>query len=488
MSTRLVQDRRGATAILFALAIIPLLAAVGGAADFGRMLRAQSALQEISDSAALSAASGLEADEASLKLAAERFIRANHREDSSIRNVQLTGFDLSEEGLISVSVGGDLPATFMSIFGFDTLDVGSTSVVARGYPGQVELVLVLDNTWSMSEADATGATKIKSLKSSANMLVDELKKDKNADIKLGVVPYSDYIHIPTKYRNESWLDVPDDYQVKTEKVCETKTTKQICTKTQVGSKKTCTRTVDGVEESYDCTKYDTSCKTVDVPPYESCKGGSTTNYKWFGCIASRKEGTLRLTDASPSTPYPGILNTSQRCLNEVQPLTDNSGQVKAAINSMIINIGGYKPSTYIPAGMVWGINLLSPSKPFTEGAAYDDENRAPRKVIVLMTDGENTLRFQSSDGLHVSPSGSTSKKAQQIEETDADTVALCDYAKSQKIEIFTIAFAVDQASAQDVLESCASGPDHYFDAVDAGALQSAFSSIARSLREIRLVQ
>ena len=48
-------DRRGAVAIITALALIPLLLATGGAIDFGRITVMRSELQQAVDSAALAA-------------------------------------------------------------------------------------------------------------------------------------------------------------------------------------------------------------------------------------------------------------------------------------------------------------------------------------------------------------------------------------------------------------------------------------------------
>ena len=43
--------------------------------------------------------------------------------------------------------------------------------------------------------------------------------------------------------------------------------------------------------------------------------------------------------------------------------------------------------TFGNIGMVWGWRMLSPEAPFTEGVPW--ENQAWRKVIVMMTDGDN---------------------------------------------------------------------------------------------------
>jgi len=155
---------------------------------------------------------------------------------------------------------------------------------------------------------------------------------------------------------------------------------------------------------------------------------------------------------------------------------------------MIINRGSYKPNTYIPAGLVWGVNMLSPKAPFTEGAAYDPKNLKPRKAIVLMTDGENTLKFNPSNGRHYGFSSDAATAAKEFRTVNAETVRICDYAKQNNIEIFSVAFMVDNSDARTMLQTCASDPDHYFDASDNERLTVAFGKISESLSLVRLAR
>ena len=46
-------------------------------------------------------------------------------------------------------------------------------------------------------------------------------------------------------------------------------------------------------------------------------------------------------------------------------------------------------NTVLPEGLAWGWRVLSPTVPFTQGAAYNDKKW--RKVVVFMTDGENDV-------------------------------------------------------------------------------------------------
>jgi hypothetical protein len=93
------------------------------------------------------------------------------------------------------------------------------------------------------------------------------------------------------------------------------------------------------------------------------------------------------------------------------------------------------------------------------------------------------MHFKASDGTHQK----TTNKG-LITTTDNDTSKLCDYAKSKKIEVFTVAFAVTDADTKTMLQGCASGSDHYYDATDSAALAAAFQAIGQSLTSLRLSQ
>ena len=58
-SGRLLTDRRGVVAILFALALPPLLLATGAAVDFARVGMLKTTMQSVADGAALAGASAL---------------------------------------------------------------------------------------------------------------------------------------------------------------------------------------------------------------------------------------------------------------------------------------------------------------------------------------------------------------------------------------------------------------------------------------------
>ncbi|HEY0102879.1 MAG TPA: pilus assembly protein TadG-related protein [Brevundimonas sp.] len=467
--------------MIFALALPVLVMMVGGGIDFFRAYTARSSAQGAVDAAVLAAAASRDQALPAAERVAETYLMQNLNFQYLDRQIQ-SAVDQPVESHLRLRMTGAVKPLFLGIIGVTSLPVTVTATATRGTADKVELALVLDNTWSMSDSDGAGGVRITSLKSAARTLVDELMRREDGNVKIGVVPYADYVNVGTANRNQPWISVPADYDTTSARVCTTRTTRNQCTR---GTPKTCNRKVDGVSENYDCTPQ--TCKVVDVAPYETCSGGGTTRYRWYGCVGSRTEGIFRLNDQRPDKRYPGLLSTSQNCLTPITPLTSQKSVVTSAIQNLVINVGSYRPLTYIPTGVIWGVNMLSPSLPLAEGSAYHSENRNPRKIMVLMTDGENTLRFDASNGRHSTPSGGNAGVT-QLRATNTDTAAICDYAKEQNIEIFTVAFAVSSSTARDLLEGCASGSDHYFDARDANSLRSAFSSIAASINKVRLVQ
>lgn len=495
MFKRFLGARGGNFATVTAVASLPLILAAGVAVDYTRYLSAEKHLQDVADAAALAIAASDEKDESKLRALADSFVSGNYS-DSRIHELSVASLDLSEDQ-VDLAVQGRLPTTFMGIVHYDWLDVRASSLAVRAVTGSVELALVLDNTESM-----TYDNKIGTLKIAASNLATELYRNKDADVRIALVPYAEQINIGTNNRTASWLSVPPNYSKTTTTSKEgywhqpMKNTDQCKTWKEAGSRLV---EKDGiwVTETWDrsCTAYVQvpNGDRVWIPPTTTT---TTTNYKWYGCIGARvNNGKLVLNDESPNIKYPGYVWTSQKCLTEIVPLTSDERKIQTAITGMITSRSGYVPQTFIPNGMMWGINVLSSSEPYSEGLTYDPGNQRPRKVIVLMTDGLNTRRINLTGTLNTNYldggaliGDTNSANAAQRVQTNTDTTTLCNYAKTNNIEIFTVAFKVDDGAAKTMLQGCATDAEHYYDATDSAALLAAFSGIARSLSQVRLAR
>ncbi|WIJ24051.1 TadE/TadG family type IV pilus assembly protein [Devosia sp. RR2S18] len=431
---RFGKDTSGAFATIFGVMAIVLFAVAGAAVDYTFWMTARSAAQHAADAGALAGATSRERDSAKLRLVVAGFANPALERWPGIALESVTYTPATEQ--VETTVTGSVETYFIRLVGIDTLAVQARSVAERAQGGRLELALVLDNTGSMSGSAGSGSTKIEALKDATNQLLDEVLADSRAEVMVSVVPYSEYVNVGLVNRSQPWMDVEDDYRIR---VCD----------------------------------YWWSCRYV--------------YYKWYGCALSRI-GALRLSDEQSYTDYIGHMGTSQRCNTPIVPLTDQEHTLRAAVNGMEISWGGSTLYTYIPSGLLWGINVLSPTVPFDQGHTYDPENIDPRKVMVLMTDGENTLRYNEKDGTHVHPSGRASEQESQLRETNADTERLCEYAKGRNIEVFTVAFGDLDEEADDMLEDCATSTNHYHDAANADALKLAFKKIAEMLADVRVVQ
>ncbi len=481
--------------MMFALAAPVLALIVGFGIDLARHQVARVAAQSAVDAAVLAAAASGVKDLDGMKTIVESYLKANAEPGTQHVNPGYTVTVTQENATqIKVVLHGEVNAFFGGLIGMSKLPVNVNGVAERGAADGVELVMVLDNTWSMS-ASAGGATRIEALKSSARILTNALMTSGADDVRFGIVPYAEYVNVGTGNRSASWLSVPADYSTTSTpapKVCtQVPVTTTTCSGGVLG---TCTRYADGVPETYSCWTTPQTCTTTPVVPArtkESCTGGGnpvTTNYRWYGCVYSRNSGSLRLNDTRPEVKYTGFLGTSQTCLNPILTLTDQKSTVISAINGLVVNVGSYRPETHIPSGLIWGVNVLSPTEPFTQAHAYSEGNRSPRKIMVLMTDGENTLRYNAADGRHLTLSTNAGTAATQKAATNKDVADICVYAKSQGIEIYTVALSVTSETARSMLRTCASAEDHYFDASDSATLEAAFTGIAASINAVRLVR
>lgn len=481
MRPSFLRKKDGATAMTFAITLPVAALAAGVAVDTGKLIAARDNLQQVTDSASLAVARTNLVNEVDLK----NFIRSHIRSttNENLTNIDVGNVTIDRDNNIFVTTKGVYSTNFMGLAGVNTINVTVNTKVVRTFPGRVEVALVLDNTYSMSLATPGGGTRMAALKNASEVLINELEADPSGKVWMAVVPYADYVNVGTGNRGQPWVSVPLD--VVDRGTCTINTTRQNC-RGGVVRQKTCTRITDGVPVTYSCPEVlvPQTCTTVSVRPYETCVGGTTS--KWFGCVGSRTVGTLRLTDDQTLVPYPGRMGTRRLCPGPILPLTNDFDRVRSSIAAMSPSSTLYEPLTYLPAGLVWGLNVLSPSAPFTQGRSYDRENIEPRKVMVFMTDGENTLRFNGTTGSHDPLNGDPAIAATQRTTTDNETQILCTNAKNRGIEIFTVGLGVTDPQALNLLKSCASDLNHHFDATDTASIEAAFRAIAANLRAIRL--
>jgi Flp pilus assembly protein TadG len=194
---RLLRQDRGNTAITFAFALLPMLAAIGLAVDGGRVYLVKSQLSSAVDVTALTAAR-LYTD-VNRDAKAKEFFAANFSADRGDVKLNPIVIDASIQGAtktVVVTASADMPTYFMRIFGMTTVTVNERAKAARtDYP--IELVMALDNTGSMVKNAGGGISRLAALKTAANTLIDSIfgGKEENPNVRVGIVPYTSYVNV-----------------------------------------------------------------------------------------------------------------------------------------------------------------------------------------------------------------------------------------------------------------------------------------------------
>jgi Flp pilus assembly protein TadG len=469
----------GTVMFVFAAVLLPLMALVGGAIDYGRMQRAKGQLEAAADAAVLAAQMQYSLDKSVdySRIVADYIAKNMSSDDKKldIINPAVETVTMSDDGEMVVRIGGSVRMTFLTLLGLDSFHIGVESAAKVG-GSAIEVALVLDNTGSML------GSKIEALKAAAKDLVNAVMvKENDEKVKVALVPFAAQVNIGLDNRNEPGLDIPANYSV-----TPSGTT---CWNTYPNSTQSCTpSTVTGTcwndGSSYSCEQTEWTCTGDPGDPVEECSNYSTQYYSWYGCMGSRAPA-LAVTDEDYGTQgVPGIMSTWNDC--SVAPLirlTNNKGTIISGIEAM--NASGY---TYIPGGLSWGWRVLSPQAPFSDGVAYS--NKGVRKVIVLMTDGANTrsaVKVDDNSTQHHASSDVYFHTGWDVGVANNVTTAVCDNIKAAGMMLYTVSFDVaGDPGIQELLQSCAGNGGKYFNADDNVELADAFRQIGLALLNLRL--
>src|SRR3954453_11404554 len=203
---RFARDERGNIAIIFAIALLPVLSFVGAAIDYSRAAHARTAMQGALDSAALMVAKNLSdgkitADQVPTAGAAYFAALYTHTGSQNVKaSATYTANNGGKGSTVTMAASGEIKSQFMQIAGFPTLDfsVGSTSTWGNNL---LRIALVLDNTGSMA------GTKISNLKTASKNLVDKLGALAKTprDVMLSVIPFASAVNVGIDKVSATWL-------------------------------------------------------------------------------------------------------------------------------------------------------------------------------------------------------------------------------------------------------------------------------------------
>jgi len=447
--------------VIFAVVLLPMLLTVGAAVDYSSAMRMRTNLTSSLDSAALSVAvaktsgQNVNLTDAALTQAVQKALQGALGQYSTNANITPTA-TIDGSGALAATAQFSVPTRIMGLVGIHSINVTAATRVAMP-AGPVELAMVLDTTGSMAGA------KIAALQSAATNLTNAMFSIPNAatNVKMAVVPFTDYVNIGLADRNSSWLTGAQDYTTPASGSCQDYPN-MVCTGGYTTVNSTCT--TDGITSA--CSYQDCNGFTQQGT-YQWCPSAST--YTWYGCVGSRTlpaDVGASADVADATNPVPALLNYS--CSTPLQRLTNNQATVQTAINGLTA-----WGETYIAPALLWGWRVLSPYTPYADGAAY---NSRTRKYIVLMTDGYNTHSPNYPDH-----EGTDTATANNL------TAQTCTAIKAKGITIFTVAFQVSDTTIKSILQSCATSSTGYFDSTSASDLMTAFQSIGNAITQVRIL-
>lgn len=491
-------DDRGGIAVLGAVVLLPLTLLAFGAVEMHRFSNAQSSLQDGLDGATLVVARSSETDPAKLDALGDVALAASL---AGSGHVLTSSSFVDADGTVTGRASLTVAPVVSGLFGVNQLSTSATSQAAR-LGRKLEVALVLDNTFSMLTNDRLGITK-----TAASAFVDKLSdaaaKTRVVDaLKISLVPYSTTVNVGPGYANATWMDTGAVNS--THDDIFSASTNRFQLFSQMGV------TWAGCVESrpYPYDVYDTAARSTDADSLFVPYFAPDEHDEWTQSLFRISNNYLPDRSADPDwlvrqknplkyvlAPTPSSWSDSGYSAGpnygcKLQPLvrlTTNFAGVKAGIAAMTAT-----GDTYTNIGLMWGWHTLSPNTPFADGVAYSEP---VRKIIVLMTDGENAAYNNGSPNTSLYSGGAyipqgrfgitAGTSAERRAALDARMGQVCTNAKASGIIIYTVRVEVTSTTAGPLL-GCASDSGKFYDVKTASDLNKVFDAIANSLLNLRL--
>lgn len=439
-------------AVIFGLAVIPVLSFVGAAIDYSRANSARSSMQAALDSTALMVAKDLSdgtitSSQVTAKAQAYFAALYNNTDAKSVSITATYTASTTMGSTILVNGSGNVTTDFMKIAGFPTIDFNTSSTSAWGNV-RMRVAMALDNTGSMASDGKIGA-----LRTAASSLVDQLSAlaKSSGDVYISVVPFAKDVNVGSTNYTQNWIDWTD---------------------------------WDAANGTSTCTAHNSwgQCTSSTWTP--------ANHNTWSGCVTDRTQPFDTQNTAPTTSNVPTLFpadeyyeNSERYCkpgnsplLQPIMPLSYDWTSIKATINAMQPTGG-----TNQPIGLAWAWQSLQQTAPLS--APAEDVNYTYKKAIILLSDGLNTEDRWPAYG---------DGRTQYGGQIDARQRILCDNIKAQGITIYTVQVNTGTGNNADptsvVMQYCASGSDKFYLVTTASQTLTVFNSIGTSLSKLRVAR
>ncbi|MGX7872200.1 pilus assembly protein TadG-related protein [Mesorhizobium sp. ORM6] len=509
---RFCRSRSGNLALLLGLGLPAILSAVALAVDVSTIMRAKSNLQNALDAANL-ASSHLGDLDITRTDAFDRYFQANIAGHGELSGAQATlTVDRGVNFIKTKAVASaDVNLNFAFLFGQSRHIVVNASAVESN--NQLEVVLVLDNTGSMAGARMTA------LRTATKSLLDTLEATKSPtrQVRASLVPFVTAVNVNGDGFDPSWIDMDGRSSANgiNFPVIDGKRPNHMALFKQLGQKggwngtgwKGCVEARPGTYNISDTPPDPSKPDTLFVPYFapddpafatkpSGSYGNSATGYNnsylddTINTDELKKQGvnvlgidlsgllgnvvdTLLRADLEKVAKYVASTNKiitetgsaitvgpNRSCPTPIVPLTDDFDKLRKAASQMTEWNGS---GTNVSEGLSWGMRVLSPGAPYTDGAPF--KTPGVSKIVMLLTDGENVVYGASNQptksdytsyGYLAGGRFGSDNQTTAARNVDGWTKSVCTQLKNQGVQIYTMVLQSDTAANRTLYSTCAS--------------------------------
>ncbi|WP_011581419.1 MULTISPECIES: pilus assembly protein TadG-related protein [Chelativorans] len=534
----LCRDRRGNFAVILALSALPVFGAAGLAVDYTNMSRTRSELQNALDAAVLAVAQrGDKISDAEARSIAASFLTGNL--SSAYKNMAVERNGTS----VKLSAEATMPLSFGGLIGRKEATVGASSTADMAF-AYYEIALVLDTTGSMRGG------KLQAMKEAVNGLIDDLSSrvtDKER-LKFALVPFASFVNVGPQFGPEfdrngrivpgtgaDWLDLQGISPISQLDLLPGLSRFEVahhlgqdwkgCVETRMPTSSSAYDVDDAPVVATDRYSLFVPTFAIDEPDggrlYANNYIASNTSAFGNSAVAiARRLLRYGLDDAAQAAltgatnligldirperwrkvehEYSDGRGPAYGCLSRpITPLSNDYAALKREVSRFTAD-----GNTNIMEGVAWGMRVLSPREPFTEGKepASDVE-----KIMIVLTDGANNMGLSNNRNHALGSSYSsfgylvedrlTRERSQRrvTEEMNRRTLAACENAKREytpskedDVTIYTIRLEEPDVATGTLLQECATGPGYYFDSPSRTQLNAIFKEIRDGITKLRL--
>ncbi|MFU8898055.1 MAG: pilus assembly protein TadG-related protein [Roseinatronobacter sp.] len=432
------RDEDGALLILGIFFFVAMLFTASLAIDIARYEQQRVQLQGIADRAVLAAANMRRDGDGDMNPTdhVRGYFLAEGFTSAQIDRMNIQVDPIAGGRRVTVQPQGTISTMLMSLIDINTLGVATPARAEISAPLPVEVVMVLDISWSMTAMTGNGQTRIENLRSAAAEMVRDLMQDREeGDVAITIVPY------------ESWVVPPPGLLDYMENVSGAMSN------------------ANGTPQY--CVEFQDWSELSDFRGNPTADALDGRNPAAANAVRNNRQAALSRRICGPlfghrvTRPLVTSEDAAVAIIESLQPMGSTSIDLGLRFGAMFMD-ADMRP--FIAERIVAG--EISPSMA-NRPAGIDTPDVL--RVMVVMTDGENCCgaRFQPSV-------------------QDENALSVCHNLRAEGVLIYGIAFEAPEKGVE-LMSNCASSQSHFFNTNGAG-LRATFEAIGRQInaRSLRL--